>query len=204
MSQAFLDGVAGPQIYVAMTELTKLWHQKARLAQGHPFPVAGDVFKVALDAIWAATFGSEIGVTKSQVQLLSGLSHIDTTVDTESAVQFVTAKNPEAFDSIMTLADSVAITMKSPIPRLHHKLALRFYPSLVAAKKAKEKLVQEHLDAAWNRFSSVGDRRDDIKCALDLIVEREVKSANKEDRSAVYDSSAIRDELFGFLVAGHE
>lgn len=45
---------------------------------------------------------------------------------------------------------------------------------------------------------------DAVKCALDLILQREAQMAKKENRPAQWDTADIRDELFGFLVAGHD
>lgn len=70
--------------------------------------------------------------------------------------------------------------------------------------KVKEQLLREKLEAAWNRFSRPETSESDVKCAADLIVEKEVKLAAKEGRPPQYDTPIIRDELFGFLQAGHE
>ena len=92
------------------------------------------------------------------------------------------------------------------MPRLHHRFILNLWPSMVNAAKHKNKLIEEGLRNAWNKFSEGQDLKDDgkVKCALDLLVQREAITAKKQGRPAKTDTQDMRDELFGFLVAGHE
>ncbi|KAK5122321.1 hypothetical protein LTR85_004232 [Meristemomyces frigidus] len=203
MSNAFVNDVAGPQIYSTALVMIRLWREKLRLADGYAFDASVDVGKGALDAIWAATFGSEIGTSSNQVKLLSGLDGMDITEDADKAVVFPCAADPEAFTAIMTLSNSIEIAMNSPIPRLHHGLALKLMPSLVSARKVKDQLLKRHLDAAWGRLQN-DEKEEAVKSAMDLVIQREAIMAKKEGRAAQYDTQAVRDELFGFLVAGHE
>ena len=104
----------------------------------------------------------------------------------------------------MTLSDSIEIAMNSPIPRLHHRFVLKFWPSMINAAKHKNQLIKNGLNDAWKKFSAGVENDDEVKSALDLIVHREALMAKKEGRSADIDTVAIKDELFGFLIAGHE
>ncbi|KAK4548598.1 hypothetical protein LTR36_009508 [Oleoguttula mirabilis] len=203
MSNAFMNDVAGPQIYSSALVMINLWSEKMRLANGQSFDASVDVGKGALDAIWAATFGSEIGTTSEQLKLLSGLDESEVVKNADGAITFPSATDPEAFIAIMTLSNSVEIALNSPIPRLHHGLALKLMPSLVSARKVKDQLLKRHLDAAWERLQD-NEKDDAVKSAMDLVVQREAIMAKKEGRAAQYDTQAVRDELFGFLVAGHE
>jgi cytochrome P450 len=65
-------------------------------------------------------------------------------------------------------------------------------------------LIKEGLQKAWKKFSVAADDDDAVKCALDLIVQREAQIAKKEGRAPQWDTSVIRDELMGFLIAGHD
>lgn len=65
-------------------------------------------------------------------------------------------------------------------------------------------MIKEGLQQAWSKFSVSADNDDAVKCALDLVVQREAQMAKKEGRAPEWDTGAIRDELFGFLVAGHD
>jgi cytochrome P450 len=204
MSPSFLNNVAAPQIYDTALELVNLWREKERLAAGRPFNVSDDVYKGALDVIWAATLATDSGTTKKQQELLANTKHIDLSQDVNTAVTFPTAKDPPAFEAILTVVESTGIAMKSMTPRFSHKFALHMYPTLRRAVKTKDRLLTDSLEMAWRKFSSGTEEEDDVKCALDLIVQRESSMAKKEGRAPAYDTPAIRDELFGFLFAGHE
>lgn len=212
MSSGFLHDVAGPQIYSTALAMLDLWRQKMRLAAGHPFSAATDVPKGTLDVIWAVTFGSEAGTTKKQFEYLSGVDKIERADedDKDAAVDFPTVTDPETFTAIITLTGSVEIPMKSPFPRIHHSLAMRFMPRLVAAMKAKDRLITHHLQDSWRKFQGQADEEESaggggrVKSAMDLVVQREAIMAQKENRPARYDTPAIRDEMFGFLVAGYD
>ncbi|KAK0875779.1 hypothetical protein LTR87_010380 [Friedmanniomyces endolithicus] len=195
-SVSFLSGVAGPRIYETTQQLINFWREKVRLAQNHPFDVHKDLYKAGLDVIWAASFGSDIGVTKNQLECLRGIDRLDGPTETDTAFAFPTAADPDDFTAIMTLAESVEIPMSSPMPRIHHRLALRFLPRLASATKMKDRLIKEHIDASWLKFSAA--KEGDTRCALDLIIRREVLIAGKEGRAPAYDTQVIADEL------GHE
>ncbi len=192
-SVSFLSGVAGPRIYETTQQLINFWREKVRLAQNHPFDVHKDLYKAGLDVIWAASFGSDIGVTKNQLECLRGIDRLDGPTETDTAFAFPTAADPDDFTAIMTLAESVEIPMSSPMPRIHHRLALRFLPRLASATKMKDRLIKEHIDASWLKFSAA--KEGDTRCALDLIIRREVLIAGKEGRAPAYDTQVIADEL---------
>jgi cytochrome P450 len=83
-------------------------------------------------------------------------------------------------------------------------LALRLYPSLVSAKKYTDEVMTDVLQSAWKRFFERDGQENDIACAADLLVRREAQIARKQDRAVMQNSVVIRDELFGFYLAGHE
>lgn len=203
MSNSFLNDVIGPQIHSTALVIIRLWRENMRLAQGHPFDATKDVYKGALDIIWAATFGSEVGTTLKQLELLSRTDNVDMVEDVDIAVSFPMAKDPEAFTALMTLSDSIEIAINSPVPRWHHWLALKLTPSLRAALKLKERYLTDHLRASWAK-SQQGEKEGSLKSAMDLVVQREAVMAEKEGRPPQYNTLAIRDELQGFLIAGHE
>ncbi|KAK5680708.1 hypothetical protein LTR17_027536 [Elasticomyces elasticus] len=144
-----------------------------------------------------------MGVTKTQLDHIREIDQFEVPRNANSAISFPSAADPTDFESVMTLSESAEIATKSPIPRWHHWFAMRTDPALVAARKAKDKMIKDRLDAAWRKFSSREATDDEVKSACDLLVQREVILAGKEGRSPEYDTLTIRDELFGFLVAGH-
>jgi len=204
MSFSFLNEVAGPRIYEGTLTLIQLWQEKARLAGGRPFSAAEDIKQGAFEVIWAATFGSKVDASKTQADLLAGVDQLDLPKDAECEVTIPQASPPETFRALTLLSDSVSIPLNSLFPAPHHKLALTVLPKYRKALAVKNRLIDENLDAAWQKFKSAADDDGAVKSAVDLIVQREVQLANKEKRAAVYNSPVIRDELYGYLSAGYD
>ncbi|KAK5127379.1 hypothetical protein LTR85_006718 [Meristemomyces frigidus] len=205
MSPQFLQNVAGPQVHAQFCNLVDLWRTKASLAQGHPFAASLDIEAAMFDSIWAAAFGSSIGSTQTQIQLLSGLPKLDELAHDDDAVAvFPQTPYPAMKDAVVRIANSSEIPLNSPLGYYHHVFALNYYPRINKAVKLKNQVVREKLHAAWQKFSSPDASEGQIKCAADLIVAREVTLAKKENRQPQHDSLVVQDELFGFLLAGFD
>ena len=187
----------------------RLWREKLRLADGRPFSVLTDIHKATLESVWSAAFGSDLGSTKAQVELLFKKKSIEPSSSSDSLLEFPTVTDLPSFSSILTLTDSMKIPLNSLFLVIHHQFALNFYPSLAPALKHKNNLIKDRLKEAWKTFScqanNDGNKHSNkVNSALDLIVQREAQVAVKDDRPAEYDTKAIQDEIFGLLVAGHE
>lgn len=208
MSPAFLNQVAGPQMWSTTQSLIKLWREKARLAEGRPIEFAEDISKGALEVVWAATFGEETGSNRNRADHLAGLKKVRLALDINAPVEFPEIADPPAFTSINTLSRSMDIPVSSPFPALHHWLALNCLPKYITARKHTNAMMNKQLRNAKQKFSSPAMKDDEslvgMKCALDLVIARELKTAEKEGRKAQTDSQTVYDELFGFLIAGHE
>ncbi|KAF7194896.1 Cytochrome P450 monooxygenase [Pseudocercospora fuligena] len=208
MSPTFLSSVAGPQMWESTQNIIALWRRKAELAQGRPFDANKDVFKGALDIVVAATFGEECGSARAQLAALKD-TKIDLPSDEDIEIIFPKARDPPDFESIETLTTSLDIPVSSLFPKLAHRFALNFYPSLISAGRAKDTMLKTKLDEAHQKFSKKPEDIDiesfrHMTSALELLVARETQMAAKEDRKAEYNTQAVRDELFGFLLGGFE
>ncbi|RYP45088.1 hypothetical protein DL768_008519 [Monosporascus sp. mg162] len=204
MSPAFLNGVVAPALHAKTLGMLELWQERARLAKGRPFEGDHDLFRATLDIILAATFELEAGSIAAHKKLLSQLDEIKLPADRDTPIVFPDAKDPREFTSIRSLLDSVEIGLNSPLPTTHMKFALKFYPELSSARKYKDAMIGNRVQKAWEKFSNNPDRNDGVKCAVDLLIQRQAQMAGKENRDMAYDIQAIKGELFGFIAAGHE
>lgn len=85
--------------------------------------------------------------------------------------------------------------------------AIKFYPLYRRAIALRNRLIQTKLREAWDTFTKIGDsskREAQVKCVVDLIVERESSLAKKQGQEPDRDSPVLHDELAGFLNAGFE
>lgn len=65
---------------------------------------------MTLDAIWAATFGTTVGTTESQIKYLSSEGSLPLPQDVDGEAKFPQAATPAAFDSIITLTDTFEVS----------------------------------------------------------------------------------------------
>lgn len=206
MAPHFLKQVAGPQMWYTMRSMVDLWREKARLAEGRPISATTDVHNTTLDIIWAATFGGEIGPNRTRTKRLAATKSLNLASNMDKAVDFPETQDPPAFKSILTLVESMTIPLNSMFPVQAHWFALNTHRNLVEARKEKDNLIRSRLRSAQEKFSQKS--KEDIESmaglqsALDLVVSKEIKIAEKEGRPVDLDSQAIQDELFGFLIAG--
>jgi cytochrome P450 len=212
MSPAFLSEVAGPRMWESTMKAIEVWRVKERLAQGRPFSVAEDLRKAAFEIIWTATFGFETGAMKVQSDLLSSLSKFEDLPGVDETVSFPVAADPPIFKAGLALNDALQIGIESLVPRLHLFLVYNVVPSLRAARKLKNDVIQGEMKKAVEKFSSKTDvewedqsnLRRYLKSAMDIVIARELQSAEKEGRAPDPMSRVVQDELFSFLFAGNE
>ena len=204
MSPHFVYDVVGPALHESTMDLVALWKEKMRLAEGRPFNAEKDIIRNLVDVIIRVTFGYDLGAIEKQRRCISNLDKLNLPSNVDEPAIFPIAEDPDAYTSVRTLVDSLHIAQNSPIPRQHLTFALKFYPSLRAAWNWKNNMIRDRLDEAWRKFSQNADQDDKVKCATDLLVQREVQMAKKDNRPPQYHTIAIRDELFGIFAAGHE
>lgn len=182
-----------------MQDLLELWRLKEKLAQGHPFEAPQDLQYAAFDALWVSTFGSVVGIMTSQIQPLRETTQIPLSANKDTPAVFPYVAPPEAFTSLSRVMSTVETMQSSPLPRLHHWFIrqTRWYKT---AKAYKDQLIDESLKLAVKRVS----RGETEVSAIDNMIRGETARAAKEGRNPIWDSPAARDELFGFLIGGHE
>lgn len=186
MSHQFLHHTAGPLLLDNLSDLVQLWRIKSRLAQGRPISVKEDVRRTSLDTIFAVTFASNLGATSAQSQMLSTLTAIEVPDGRNLEAIIPAAPTPEAYDSIVKVADSSGIPLRSPFPLLHHWLAVRLRSDLRNAIAQKDKIIRTQLLKAWDKFNATPAGGLWGECAVDLMLQREVQMARKEGRPVEY------------------
>jgi hypothetical protein len=185
MSPTFLQEIVAPQIYATALDLLEVWRLKSALADGHPWSAPRDIYHTALDAIWAAAFGTHPGATKSQLKLLSTTNKIHQPQSRDMPVEFPEAATPPAFDAIITLTDSLETTVKSLVPKLHHWV-LRQLPYMRSAKAYKDRYITESLERARKKFSEALEKDESVNSAMEHMLRRELAAAKKEGRAPEY------------------
>ncbi|KAI4594425.1 hypothetical protein KJ359_008213 [Pestalotiopsis sp. 9143b] len=209
MSPPFLNQVAGPNLYANTQSLIDLWTLKADIAQGRPFSATDDIYGAALDAIFAFTFGKSFSynATAPNMHLLQGLSAEEIARlrgsggDDDKPVGFPTAPRDKAVTATFDVAHAIEEINGIPFAKLVWKLVTARKARFSRALKLKDEYINDELKAAVARIQSSDA---DVRSAVDLMVQREAKIAQKDGRPTDYFSRTMLDETFGFVVAGHE
>ncbi|CVL07452.1 related to TRI13-cytochrome P450 [Fusarium mangiferae] len=194
------NGVASaPEIHDKFSSLLKLWDRKLDLSGGRPFDIAQDIHNSALDIILSASFGIESGDGQIGRQL-EELKARTVPGGKDDLFEFEDVSVDEEQSCFTTLADSVGLSMRSPLPTIHHFLYRNLSPKMRRARAGRDRLRDREIAKSIERRESGQPQR----CALDNMLAREDAIAEKEGRKPNYRSQTIMSELMGYLVAGHE
>ncbi|CZR65123.1 related to TRI13-cytochrome P450 [Phialocephala subalpina] len=206
MAPAFLNEVAAPRLYDATLELLQLWRRKAMLADSHPFAAHEDIANAALDTIWAASVGREARTTTSQIEVLAQCSALELPAKQDLPAVFPQAPVPFDVQCIRTAVNSMEVGLASPLPGLSYFFYLKL-PGVRRAFNRKDRMLSVALKDSRDRLGievEKGIGNAPVHSAMDYILRRELLQARKEGRPPRLDDTVLKDELFGFLLAGHE
>lgn len=186
MSPSFLHSVAAPAIYASSLNVLKLWELKADLADGRPFSASKDIFHAALDAVMAFAFGQgyKENATSSQTELMEGLERSKiATGGQDVPVEFPSAKLGRVISSILALTAAVERVRGAASMTLNWWFITR-EASYKKAMKNKDDAIHEELEKAVQARKQNGQGENDtwVRSAVDHMVDREARSAEKEGR----------------------
>ncbi|KAH6645266.1 cytochrome P450 [Truncatella angustata] len=210
MSPPFLNHVAGPVLHANVLELIKLWRMKADIAGNRPFSATDDIYDAALDGVFGFAFGEdfEYSATSPNVKLLEGLSPKDIARLRQSGgggddepLEFMTAPRDDAVSSTFDLAHALEEINGKPLGKLRWNWIVGRKPRTKRALKRRDDYIYGELKKAVQRME---DRDTSVRSAVDHMMQRETKLAEKDGRAPEYLSPAMADETFGFVIAGHE
>lgn len=209
MAPTFISQVSAPEVYKAASTMVKLWQLKCGLAQGRPFAAHSDITSLALDSIFASSFGlpEAESNTYQRIQMMEQwkpeplLSANGETHDIDAIVPFPEdADVPEVFSAVLTLSNSVTDTQLSPAPRLT-SWVIRKFPYMRKATATKDAYIRGKTEECITLIKE-GDMKP--RSALHSVLLRERDVAAKEGRPPAYRRRGIADEFFGFMTAGHD
>jgi hypothetical protein len=195
MSPVFLRDVGAPRVHEAAIDLIKLWHLKARVANGRAFKAHLDIKHAVFDAIWAIAIGEHAGGVNTQTTYLSERqSSLDLNSGLDT-VDFPQAPPPPIEGAIDLMIGAIEKVAPSPIPQPYHKF-LKLFPTLRGAYATKDKAIDYMLEVSRQRFA--GSEKQTKTSALDYYLHRNDQRAEKiGDR---LPEKVIRGELLGFLL----
>jgi len=189
--------VSAPSIYEQASQLVRLWERKAETAQGRPFAAFADIHESALDIILAVAFGpsEHLNLIRNQLAVVEGTDNPGTPASADEPFVFPHAPAPDEVQAMLTVVETLAVSMQSPVPKLHHWLLRK--TRWRKAFATKERVLRAEIHKAVERLATSSNDEEATKCAMDHMILRERAAAKKADRAPAYDTPRMRDELFG-------
>ncbi|KAJ6779922.1 hypothetical protein PWT90_10750 [Aphanocladium album] len=213
MSPEFLQKVAAPNMYAGACRLLQLWRAKRAVAgTGTPFAANHDLSFATFDAIYDFGYGegTEERALAEQIRLLAGLTEeerrrLGENAGTGKPVDFPVAPLSPAMEAVLRSTENITKVAVTGFPDAAWRV-LSWFPRVRRLRALKDTFIKSQVDMAIKRLDNANpeDGYSKLKCALDLIIQRERTLAEKENREPVYWSDSIKDEMFGFVTAGHE
>lgn len=212
MSTKFLRQGVGPNIYRTVHRLVQLWRWKAMTSPGGVFETKKDLYNASIDVLWAAVFGSDLGVLGNQIGATSRKEG-DQKGQLESGDDLpMAAKSSLAtFLNTMEFLDgTMATALKAGTAGSLGFLGklIKLTPRYRRVKKDMDAELQRLVAASRARFEALsglenGEKQQDDQetCAMDLVIQRILQAAAKEGRPSVFNEDALRDELLLFILA---
>ncbi|EQL01292.1 cytochrome P450 monooxygenase [Ophiocordyceps sinensis CO18] len=203
MTPWFLREVAGPRIYDRAAVLVDLWSLKQSKVRARPFAAARDLSLATLDMISSAAFGMEKSKAALSKEMLRVQSFdIKGGPESSAVVEFPRATQDPEIEALLDMANMMAIAQGSPFPTLAQWLGL-LKPRHARAHWHRRVLLRRQTEKSLQRLASTGDESVP-ESALGQLLRREKRAAAKMGRPPDFWSHAIRDEVLGYLLGGHE
>lgn len=200
MTPNFLREVAAPNIYASSLRFLDLWTKKSLLSNGRPFSAESDLFYATTDGVLAFNFGSDFphSAIKSQLEGVEGVSPDDLIFADalDEPVQFPVFNPDEEIASLLGLVKAMDKVQGRPLPWLQWFIAKRT-SSYQRMEKIKRECIRRNISYAEERFNKRGNGVGEplARNSVDLIINREAKLAERENRKPDFYSDIICSDV---------
>ncbi|XWW96281.1 hypothetical protein V2A60_004254 [Cordyceps javanica] len=208
MSPGFLHGVAGPAIYARTQDLVQLWQLKETLSASDTFSAKEDIDHIALDGILAFIFGEKLSISATRAQTET-LQLCEPRLDVGRAFGERHTRFPRGCLHGFLQAASQGTTVieqiiNSPLPEWTFWW-MKKTQAYKDTMSTKDVYVREQVrESVARMYSPDPCEAAQVHSAVDHIVRRERKIAEKQGRLPDFDSQQLIDEIFGNVVAAHD
>ncbi|KAK5995437.1 Cytochrome P450 monooxygenase TRI13 [Cladobotryum mycophilum] len=202
MTPKFLNEVSAPRVYERVVALIELWDLKTTKACGRPFSANHDLYLATLDIISSVAFDMEDENTalRHEIAHVQSLNHGVSRV-LDDPVEFPPGPTDPEVEALLNIPEMVSIAQASPFPTFSQMVAM-LKPKHAQAQWNRHALIKRQTDRSLRKLAATGSSG--CESALDQLIWREMNAAKKAGRAANYYSPEIRDEVLGYLLAGHD
>lgn len=173
-----------------------MWALKAAQAAGRPFSAYEDIHYVALDIILAAAFGIPLEQSATQKQydfLQLQPSAMRSPNSKDDPVTYSRIPLSKSRMALIKVTETVVVGYKSPFPRLHHWILRNTIWRGIFAQK--EAFITDEIQNGVERLTSENSQENRLRCAMDMMLQREIGHAKKEGRKPNINAPRMRDEV---------
>ncbi|KAI1420864.1 cytochrome P450 monooxygenase [Xylaria sp. FL1777] len=208
MTPSFLHEVAGPVLYQNLIVMIDLWRTKSRVADGRPWKADDDVNQMVLDALMAFSFGEEFEQSSIKPALSAVRSMNEDSIKLikskgrDEIVEFPRGQQGPILRVIRELTEMVGEFQGNPAPTLMWAYVTR-KPKVRRNIRIKDECIKTELKKSVKRIERTSEGGV-VKSAADQMIVREKILAEREGRAPDFLSRVMIDEIFGFILAGHE
>lgn len=197
LTPQYLQNVVAPHIHTSVQNLIELWTlSTTAIGSDRPFDMQQDLKNLALDVMTEFHQGDrfEQSVLKSQIrhieQLHGDVSKLE--YGPANAVTFPHVPASTFGEAVMGIADKMgSIYTGSLPPKLTSLWARYMVPKYRKHFAAKQKYMRQTFDSSLERIG----RGEEPVSAIDHMVNREIKAAQKANRAPMYKDQVMIDEV---------
>ncbi|RYP46804.1 hypothetical protein DL768_007046 [Monosporascus sp. mg162] len=203
MTLHFLNTVNAPAIYDGAQIFLDLWRVKAQLAGGRPFQADEDIHVMTFDIIKVVALGEgdDQSMTARYLDTVRSATSTDQKSEATKDIVYIFPKigTNDDMRAHQMQQEAAGESIMYPSPKLFHMFH-NFTAPMREAFALKASMLDKQVSLAVKRLEA-GER---VKSALDYMIQREVSAAKKAGRQPVFDAPSMRDELYGYIGAGHD
>ena len=186
--------------------LIELWRLKTKTTQGRPFEAFSNIVEFSFDSILSAAIGlgPEGGDIKRQWTHLSAFQDtdackVDNNLSMDEPVTVPVAETSAKLAALGINEESLWKGFYMPWPRLYHRIN-KLRPSVRKAGRELRGYIESQIRSNVPKLRNGGRP----ESALDYVIQREITAAEKAGREPFLADPRIRDEIYGYLIAGHD
>lgn len=192
LSPGFLNNTVSPILYESSLLLVDYWDKKARLANDRPFDANDDLDHFALDGMMSFVFDEQFrhaGLIP-QNEAVAKMDPSSVKIGRNGEATFPHVPLNKFAAAMYGTVDTINAVTASFWPRLG-QYYVRRRPRFHKAIAVRRQVIEEQVEAAIKRFEAKGEP----KTAIEYMLMREKKAADKQGRKPDYRNTVLRDEV---------
>ncbi|KAF1999193.1 cytochrome P450 [Amniculicola lignicola CBS 123094] len=200
LSPGFLNNTVSPILYESSLLLIDYWDKKVRLANDRPFDCNDDLDHFALDGMMSFVFDKEYrhaGLIP-QNEAARKLEPSSVEIGRNGEAKFPHVQLNKFAAAMYGTVDTINATTATFWPRLG-QYYVRQRPAFHNAIATRRQVIEQQVQAALKRFETTGKP----ETAIEFMLFREKKAAEKQGRKPDYTNTVLRDEIGGQFLAGY-